>query len=140
MTELIVQNDLKVKLCRLNQQHTYSGLSDGPPFERINNELLKRTIEEAKRFNNPIHLIDPVLTPIPYEGKYPFGDPVSLPQITCIADLLCFKAAKGSGDYSVLTVVWLQEDYAFPIDNKIILSLKELEWDKFAEDHYWADY
>src|ERR1044071_8156901 len=113
--ELIVHNNLKATLNRFLQWRTYSGLIEGMPVERINNGILKRAMNEAQDFNthNPVHLIEPTLTPIPYEDSYAFGKPVSLPQIICIADLVHYGPANSSGDYSGLTVVWLQENYAF---------------------------
>ena len=141
-TELIVENERSVTVNRLNQWRTYSGLIEGLPVERMNNEIIRRTLDEAKELNthNPVHLIEPVLTPIPYEGKYPFGTPISLPHITCVADLLCFSPAKGSGDYSTLTVVWFQDDYAFPIEPDLLEKFEGLPWSDLAKDFSWEDF
>jgi hypothetical protein len=53
---------------------------------------------------------------IPYDGKYPFGEPARLPSVSCMADFV------SSGDdalyYMHLTVIWFQRDDAFPLSRK----------------------
>ena len=140
--EITVAKDLTVKITQLSQWKTYDGLIEGIPFDRINNQILNRALEKARELDkeNPTHLIEPKLTPIPYEGRYPFGDPVSLPETICMAVLRCHQSIRGLGDYSELTVVWLQDHYAFPIEESVLDQLKTLPWTQLAKGYNWEDF
>jgi hypothetical protein len=75
-------------------------------------------------------VIEPVQTPIKYDGRYPFGEPASLPAIACVAD---FTSTGKSWEYrSSLTVIWFQAEYAFPLDVNVEAALLALDWDRLA--------
>jgi hypothetical protein len=140
--EISVGPDLKVTITRLYQWKTYGGLIEGMPVERINNQILNYALQKAGEMDKqiPVHLIEPILTPIPYEGRSPFGDPVAMPSTICIAVLKCYQSIPKLGDYSELTVVWLQEEYAFPIEESILNKLKALSWTQLAKGFNWEDF
>ncbi len=37
-------------------------------------------------------------------------------------------------DYSVLTVIWFQDDFAFPIDPQVLEQIRALDWEQLAQD------
>ena len=137
--DIIVDGDKSVTIKRLNQWLTYDGLLEGLPTTKLNARILDGIMEVAKRAfqSKEVYLINPAQTPLEYEGRYPFGDPAQLPRIVCMAELWYYKAVGQSMinmDYSALTVVWLQDEFAFPINMKIVEQFKSLPWSKIAID------
>jgi hypothetical protein len=78
-------------------------------------------------------LIEPIQTPIEYEGKYAFGDPASLPPIACIVDLWYYSAFRDeTKDFSSLGLIWFQDDYAFPMEEQILEKIKQIPFSKIC--------
>ena len=134
---MIVTKDINaITIERFFQVKTYYGLLEGVPNSEINLEIMERTKEEAKKYFgiNAIYLIKPeekkqVLT----SGK----EMASLPRITCMVELSHYEPIKNpSMECSRLCLIWFQNDYAFPIDNDIIKTIGELDWNKQSEDAY----
>ncbi len=121
----------------LHQWRTYGGLLEGLPTDRMNEEILKRVVEEARKhtYTHAVYIITPEQTPIPYEKKYPFGTPMQMPGITCVANFTSNQPARNQEmDGSTLTIVWYQDSYAFPVSQPILDQFREIPWSKFAED------
>ena len=58
------------------------------------------------------------------------SDPARLPSIACTAD---FVSTGKTWEYRAnLTVIWFQDEYAFPLDPDIETSLRALDWDGLA--------
>lgn len=132
---LIIDSDLEVTIKRIRQTHTYEGLLEGLPTTRMNSQILSEVMEETKRFCGltEMHLVEPVQTEIPFEGKYPFGSPAALPGIICIAQLHCYDTFKNSKkNYSALGLAWFQKDFAFPIDQEILDKIKDIPFRKLC--------
>jgi hypothetical protein len=75
--------------------------------------------------------------PISYgEGRpHRFGIPASLPAIVCVARLGSLEPARDpSRQCSGLGVVWLQPDFAFPIEPDVLEQLRSMDWDRHATD------
>jgi len=133
--ELTVDGNKQVSIKRIKQWYTYDGLLEGLPTTRMNNRILEDAKEDAKIFCGleEIYLIEPQQTPLSYSGKYPFGDPASMPNVTCIAELWYHATFKDKEkDFSSLGVIWFQNDFAFPIDKEIIEKLKEIPFSKIC--------
>ena len=136
-SELTVENNKSVSIKGIYQWPTYGGLLEGLPVERINSNIIQNARYTAKRHtgNQTLFMIEPISTPIPYEGIYPFGTPTALPNIICVADLSVAQPARDMNKQgSALTVMWFQNDYAFPIDNDILEKIKEIPWSQLADD------
>ncbi|APX99913.1 hypothetical protein BWR22_06190 [Lacinutrix venerupis] len=139
---VIIDRDLEVIIVEIKQYHTYRNLLEGIPNSKLNKIILERTISDAKELFNlqNIHLIEPILTPIEYEGNYPFGNTESLPEITCLAELKCHSAFKNEEmDYSGLGLVWFQGNYAFPIEKAINDFIKTIPYRKICEEFSYSD-
>jgi hypothetical protein len=137
MTELIVEYDKKVTITAIYQWHTYNGLIEGLPTDWANNRILQRLPSNIKSHSGKdvFHIIEPTLTPISYEGNYPFGQPIKLPSVICIADLILWEPVKDPDKQgSALVIAWFQDYFAFPIAPDIIEKLKVVEWSKLAVD------
>ena len=133
--ELIIDHDKKVSIKRIMQWQTYDGLLEGMPTTKMNSRILADVKTEAKKFCGieEIYLIEPKQTPIPYEGKYPFGEPASLPPIVCIVELWHYTTFKDKHkDFSSLGLVWFQSDFAFPIEEEILELIKEVPFSKIC--------
>ena len=139
---VIIDRDLEVIIVEIKQYHTYRNMLEGIPNSRHNKIILERPINEAKELFDlqNIHLIEPIITPIEYEGEYPFGKTESLPEITCLAELRCYSAFKNENmDYSGLGLVWFQDDYAFPIEKTINDIIKTISYRKICEEFSYDD-
>lgn len=125
---VIVDGDLEVRLTSIYQGYS-TNLIEGLPFKRVNDNAIAQALDEAKRWSNcpVIHLIEPIITPIPWKGNYPFGTPERLPHIKCIANLHYFTAIRDkSKDGADITVVWFQDEFAFPIQEDILEKFKKI--------------
>lgn len=132
-----VEQNRDVSMRSLHQWRTYGGLLEGLPTDRLNEEILKRVTEEARKHTNmhAVHIIKPEQIAIPYEKKYPFGTPMQMPGITCVANFTSNQPANDQRiDGSALTIVWYQDDYAFPVSQHILAQFREIPWSKLAED------
>ncbi|PTX63570.1 hypothetical protein C8N46_101171 [Kordia periserrulae] len=135
--QLLIDNDLEVRIDHIDQWFTYSGLLEGLPTNRLNTMILERTKEEAKeRFHSDaVYLIEPTQTPIEYEGRYVFGKPMQLPSITCVCSVASSEVFRNKEMHgSHLIIIWLQEDYAFPIEETIIEKIKEIPFRKICKE------
>lgn len=132
---LIIEGDKEVRIKRISQSYTYGGLLEGLPTTRMNDYILASVKEEAKKFCglDEIYLIEPQQTPIPYDGKYPFGTPMSLPSVICIIKIWYYTTFRDKEkDFSCLGIIWFQNDYAFPIDEEIVEKIKEIPFSKIC--------
>jgi hypothetical protein len=129
-----------VTIKRIAQWQTYSGLLEGLPTEEMNARILQDVREEAKKFCfiNEVFVVEPEQEPVPYEGRYPFGTPATLPDVCCIALLHYHRSFRDKGkDYSELAVVWFQKKYAFPIDADVVVKIQAIPFSEVCgEFHY----
>jgi hypothetical protein len=109
----------------IRQWRTYAGLLEGLPTRQKNERdiehLLKQERERGWWAGEP-YLVPPVVRPIEYEvgRRYPFGDPEALPNVTCVARYVAYP--------SELTIIWFQDEFAFPIDPQVLEHLQGLDW------------
>ncbi len=132
-SDLIIETNINVTIKSIKQWHTYGGLLEGIPTDKLNERIINRVKKEAKEFSGieETYLIEPKQKPIDYEGKYPFGSPASLPRVTCVAELWHHDVFKNKDKmFSSLCIIWFQEDYAFPIDKDILNKIKEVPFSK----------
>lgn len=125
-----------VTIRSLRQWSVYAGLLEGLPTRERNEESIARIVQQSRDADrHEPFLITPTQTPIKYDGSYSFGEPASLPSICCVAHLHHFGPARDSTmDCSDLTVIWFQDDFAFPIDEAAHNQLLSLDWTALAED------
>ena len=131
-----LSNGFTVRLESLEQWAVYAGLLEGLPTKQRNDAELKRLVDEAERRDgHPPFLIIPVQEPIRYEGRYPFGEPARLPSIGCIGRFHSLEPARDSSkDCSDLTIIWFQNDYAFPLDLETERAIAAVDWKTLARD------
>lgn len=133
---LTLSSGRAVQLVAMKQSLTYEGLLEGLPTKRMNDAQLERLVATATRDDgHPPLLITPTQTPIPYEGRYFLGDPASLPSIVCIGRFFHSAPARDTTKHcSSLTIIWLQDDYAFPISAEAEHAIINADWTSLACD------
>jgi hypothetical protein len=122
-----------IRLHALDQRAVYAGLLEGLPTREMNARTIDAIIREARaRTGQEPFLIAPAQTRIEYEGRYPFGEPATLPGIGCVADFV--SSGKDPLHYTSLTVIWFQDDYAFPLSAEAAAALTALDWNAHVAD------
>ncbi|HEV7404591.1 MAG TPA: hypothetical protein VGO11_16745 [Chthoniobacteraceae bacterium] len=127
-------------LVALNQSRTYEGLLEGLPTKEKNRGIVERTIQCAEElWGGAAYLITPPETPITLDHDYPFGTPASIPGIVCCARFRSRTSVRpdDGDDYSELTFVWFQSDYALPIDESTLTQMGSLDWNAHATDYQY---
>jgi len=129
----------ELRLQELTQKLTYEGLLEGLPTSRGNAYYLDRVIEKCQenQVQTPFYVVVPHERPIdhPSDRPYPFGPPAALPRITCTGRFR--SGPTGEGDpslYSELTIIWLQDEFAMPIEPSIVEQIAKLGWDGLASN------
>jgi uncharacterized protein (TIGR02996 family) len=130
-----------IRLQSLRQYSFYAGLLEGLPTREMNQREIESLVrdEQSRRGEAP-YLVEPPERPIEYkrDSPYPFGTPAHIPGIACIGQFDSFKPARDeSHDGSCLTIIWFQDDYAFPIDPGVYEHIRAIDWEKHAHDFYW---
>ncbi len=135
--------DITANVTRLHQRYTYEGLIEGVPFDKMNARILKDIPKEAEKLthNKNYYLIEPEQTPIELGRPYPFGKPMSLPEIVCIVGLTCYQTSNPDvGGISRLTLIIFQSSFAPPFDNDVLDRIKHIRWFAYAKDITWEDF
>lgn len=151
-SSLIQDGGRNLTLKYLDQAHTYAGMLEGTPNRKANDWGIETDLKYAAQYRFAMgkpHLIEPerrgyLRQPGDMDhirertSQYPaeWGrDPEWLPLIRCIGCFFSTTTRKNpKKDMSALTVVWYQNDFAYPIDDAIVDSLRSLDWDRLATD------
>ena len=135
MSRVTLSTGREVVLEELNQRLTYEGLIEGLPTTNLNKRHLDSLVAEQreKRPKTPVYLLTPAETPMEWPGgeRYPFGTPARLPGVTCIGR---FGSRNSPLSYSELTIIWLQNEFAMPIDSSVLEEVVRLDWDALAAE------
>jgi hypothetical protein len=140
--EIVLTGGREIGLILLNQSFIYNGWLEGAPTARWNQEIIDSAlqVESKKQHGQAPYLIPPAQTPKIFPGstRYPFGEPMRIPSILCVARYISSLPAHNPSDpimyYSQLSVIWFQEDFAFPIDGAVLEALRQIDWEKLAYD------
>lgn len=136
-------SDKTVKVFRLHQWFTYEGLLEGLPHDKMNDRILKDIPEKAKglTYIDNYHLIEPKQTPIDIGRKYPFGEPMSLPEVICVAGLHFHGTSNPDvGGISELTLISFQSSFSPPFDDEVLKEIEKLDWFSLAKDVSWDEF
>jgi hypothetical protein len=141
---LALDSGLEITLEGLHQEMTYAGLLEGAPDAGYNALLIEgrmRTARQSSGRGSAAFLIPPPRRDFFREP----GDmsemrssgyvPEWLPLVTCLGSFVSVQPARNPEmDISVLTVVWFQHEYAFPILEPALSRLLALDWRRLADD------
>jgi hypothetical protein len=106
----------------------------------MNREDLERLVsEEQLRRNSDPYLIAPVERPAPHRADPSRTQSQGLfPMIACVGRFSSFQPARDeSRAASELTIIWFQDEFAFPINPGIREQIRTIEWEKHAYDFDW---
>jgi hypothetical protein len=137
-TEIALENNRYAHIDMFVQWRTYKGLLEGVPNRSINNWYIECAKNDAVRFcgNVPVYLIEPKQKIHREDRLHPENTVMSLPEVTCIAELNSYKPVKDPDMVgSKLIVVWYQDTMAMPIDEAILDQMKLINWSELAEDY-----
>jgi len=129
-----------VRLRELRQFGVYEGLLEGRPTTELNANIVERIVnQERERSNDWVpYLIEPEIKFIddPSEENHPSEQSAFLPSVACVGRFQSSASTRGSaGDYSELVVIWFQDSFALPIDQKTWGQLVAIDWDQAAADY-----
>lgn len=134
---ITLHSGLEIELHELKQSRTYASVLEGVPTKQFNKRLLNelRKASERNARSTPVVLLTPRETPIGVGGPHPDGKPHKLPLVTCIARFRSepFADLEPLG-FSELIVIWLQDDFAMPIEPAALSQIMDIEWDKMAKE------
>jgi hypothetical protein len=120
---------VEASVYRFEQRLTSAGLIEGYPTRERNDRKLQDLLSVPHT-----HLVPPTQTPIPYEGRYPFGTPASLPPVESIA-YLSGKGWSNPVDYRTHgRVVWFQDEWGTDLDPGLLDHLTQVDWFSFTRD------
>jgi len=130
--DLKLNSGRAIFLEQIFQYYTYSGLIEGQPWASLNKEKIEQATQHAEKklWNAGVpHLIEPLI-----QMRAGYSTP-SLPPVVCLADFESGQAARDPGaDTSALSIVWFQDDFAFPIDPLVLNQIRAVDWENLARD------
>ena len=127
MNFLINTNDIQVEITKIYQMKTYDSLIEGIADKEFNDDLLIDIKQRAKRvlYHDAIYIIDPRIQ-----------DQDDFPTYNIILELMVFKPFKDlDKDYSALTVICFQDQFAFPISSKNLYHMKEIPFELLCNEY-----
>ncbi len=137
-SDLVLATGRAISLESLDQWRVYAGLLEGVPREKLNERLIDDVIARVRRKERrEPFVIRPVQRPLgPVEREpHGLGARATLPSVGCVGRFVSSRPARDpSMATSVLTVIWFQDDFAFPLDDAIAAALHALDWDALATD------
>jgi uncharacterized protein (TIGR02996 family) len=134
-----LQSGRAIRLDSLRQYCHYSGLLEGLPTREMNQRHIAHLVsEEQSRRREAPYLIEPPERLIERDQPSRFGTPAWIPGIACIGQFDSLQPARdASRDGSVLTIIWFQHGWAFPIDPGVYEQIRAIDWEKYAHDFDW---
>ncbi len=128
-------------LRELRQWGVYEGHYLGAPTTPENRRSIERIVarERGLQGKEP-YLIEPAERPAKPPGDWQDwpDSPESwghLPAMVCVGRFTSFQPAKVESRHaSELTVIWFQDEFAFPIDPAARKQIRAIDWEKHATD------
>jgi hypothetical protein len=140
-----LNSGVSITLKSLTQRMTYAGLLAGIPTSQLNHKLIQGVLENSGRTSgmtgNKPFLVQPrrrdfLRQPGDMDSSRSDGRTAEwLPMITCIGEFHSSAPASNPDmDASSLTIVWFQDEYAVPIAEVVMDSIKCIDWNSHADD------
>jgi hypothetical protein len=138
---LRLQSGREIYLDEIVQWRTYSGLLEGIPFKQMNDEIIARALQSARKkidLSVPIHLLEPPREKLHFsrnQSVRPQREYERIPAIACAAAFESFDPARDKDCFSsCLIFLWFQNEWALPIAPSIVTQIRKINWDELAED------
>lgn len=136
---ILLHSGIEVEVEEIWQIRTYAGVVVGRPTpEQVIETALALLSAKISGGSDSAVVLFNALRGVPWS---PSCSPSNIkptkkmPYITCAA-VLCgpAPARNKDADYSVLTVLWFQNEWAFPIAKNIENRIRRLDWPRLAKD------
>jgi hypothetical protein len=111
--DLMLQSGQRLALSHIEQWRTYEGLLCGQPAPARDDDKVRVLLDRAREQGGAAVLVQP-----------PPGD--RLPPVCCVATFSKSLASVG--------VAWFQDDFALPIDERVMALVGQVAWDGLATD------
>ena len=140
---LTLSSGRSIVLTLLHQEK--SSLIEGVPFKELNDHIVRGAVALPARYGIQVpnaYLVPParrdyLRVPGDMNGVRAMGnrDPEWLPIVSCVGVFRSSGPARDPDkDFSCLTVVWFQDEFAMPIAEPVLAHLKEIAWEDLAQD------
>ncbi len=133
--EFVLPTGRIIRLAGLDQHWTYGGLLAGHPSREMNRSIMDGLVRRNSGLKGravPV-LFEPIETPVEKHSDPDWSTAATLPAITCVARFLSdVLPGDEEGIASVLSVIWFQDEFAFPIDPVVKVELGALDWEAHA--------
>ena len=124
-----------IDLLALDQHYTYEGLLAGIPTREMNQDMMDRLIAGYVRpaeYGVPL-LLEPMQQQLEVSPHRPHrGTATRLPLVTCIARFDSDGQLGTDDIWSVLRVIWFQDEFAFPIEERVLQQIRAIDWETHA--------
>ena len=130
----------EIRLLNLRQHNVYAGLLEGRPTRQINQRITERLMNTERDRGATPYLVEPPERLIERREAqpFPFGTSAQIPSIACIGLFDSHSPARDASRVgSGLTIIWFQDEYAFPIAPGVREQIRAIDWDRHAEDYDW---
>lgn len=127
MKTLIEINGVEIEVTKIYQMKTYDSLIEGTYDKELNDDILVDIKQRAKRvfYRDYSFVVDPRV-----------NEDDNFPEFCIILELMVFKPFKDlDKDYSALTVICFQDEFAFPISSKNLYHLKEIPFELICKEY-----
>lgn len=131
----------EIYLNEIVQWRTYSCLLEGIPDKQFNDEIIARSLQQARGkidSSVPIHLLAPAREKLNFsrdKSIRPSREYERIPAIACVAAFESLEPARDKTCYySCLIFLWFQKDWALPIARSIVTQIRNTNWNDLAKD------
>ncbi len=135
----------RITLKSITQEMTYGGLLEGTPTSSTNDAMLRGTADRVRNIPAMGGHVPFLIPPARRDFFREPGDmartqrktwvPEWMPVITCIGSFESARPVRNQQMHaSCLAIIWLQDDYAMPISDAALESIKSINWASYAFD------
>ena len=127
METLIEINGVEIEITKIYQMKTYDSLIEGTANKELNDDVLEDIKQRAKRifYRSSYYVMDP--------RENPNDD---FPQYCIILELMVFNTFQDPDkDYSALTVICFQDEFAFPINEENLIHLRQIPFGLLCKEY-----
>lgn len=118
MYNILLSDNIEVEITKIYQMKTYDSLIEGTANKELNDDILVDIKQRAKRifYRSSYYVMDPRVT-----------EDDDFPPYTIILELMVFNTFQDPDkDYSALTVICFQDEFAFPINEENLIHLRQI--------------